>query len=247
VFFLIDNYLINMEVQNLAENENSLADLVAEYGIKVNNDLMYDLRFNETVRFSDGFISYFLPYPYWLKAIPLDNTNPITFKLNSILVPWGSSLTIAEQEVSAKGYTLTPLITTTPYSGVKTEAFVLDPAQQFSADNLGERTVAVSLQGENTGGIIVIGDSDFLANQTLQSNPENLVFGTNAISWLSDEESLGDIRIKAQPFGTFLFKSEDQPTQVKYVNMGLAFAVPVLVGSVRLFRRRKLSAQKYSS
>ncbi|MBN1162535.1 Gldg family protein [Patescibacteria group bacterium] len=245
VLFLIDNYMINMEVQNVSENANSLSDLVSEYGVTINKDLMYDMRFNETVRFSDGWLSYFLPYPYWIKTVPLDGTNPITFKIKSVLIPWGSSLSISEQEAKNKGYTVTKLLNTTPFAGVKTEGYILDPTQKFDTNNLGEKTAAVSLKAENGGSMIIFGDSDFLSNQNIQTSPENLFLGTNAISWLSEEESLGDIRIKERPFGTFFFESEDQPARIKYVNMGLAFIVPTLYGGMRLLKRKKLGGQKF--
>ena len=46
----------------------SFADFVSQYGVEVNNDLVFDMRSPETVHFSTGLGSVFRPYPYWMRS-----------------------------------------------------------------------------------------------------------------------------------------------------------------------------------
>jgi ABC-2 type transport system permease protein len=102
-----------------------------------------------------------------------------------------------------------------------------------------------TFEGQPVGRVVVVGDSDFLTDQFLRSLPENLVFGLNAVDWLSQTEALLDIRAKTPTPRPLVFESNVQMQMVKYVNL---IGVPlffVLLGAVRLFKRRSLSRSEY--
>jgi ABC-type uncharacterized transport system involved in gliding motility auxiliary subunit/ABC-type transport system involved in multi-copper enzyme maturation permease subunit len=249
VVFLLDSYNVSMQYQSVNQNANNIADVVAKYGVIANTNVLYDLRLSETVRFSDNVMSYLLPYPYWLRALPLDEQNSITLKIRSVTLPWVASLDINEEALNSAGYVATPLLHTTPFAGANTENVSLDPTQKFNSETLGEMDVALLLtpQQEDSaqGNIVVIGDSDFLTDQFVQSNPENLVFGMNLLSWLAEEDSLGDIRIKGQSNGLLLFNKESQPMYIKVVTMTFVVLVPSIFGGLRLRKRRNLAKKRY--
>ncbi len=75
--------------------ESGLGDLLAHYGVRVQNALALD-QLNATASFSSGFIRYSLPYPYWVKAVPdlLNKENPITNRLETLVLPWTAPLEV---------------------------------------------------------------------------------------------------------------------------------------------------------
>ncbi len=69
---------------------SGIEDLLAHYGVRVQNALAVDRAANATASFSSGYVRYTLPYPYWVKSVPdlLNAEHPITNRLESIVLPW---------------------------------------------------------------------------------------------------------------------------------------------------------------
>ncbi|MDC0449133.1 Gldg family protein [bacterium] len=246
VFLMADSYVISPELQHASVNASDAGALFSEIGIKVENNLIYDLQSQDTLRFGDGVVSYMLPYPLWVRALPGEEFSSVTHKVNYVSIPWGSSLSLSVPE----GYKVTNLLSTTQFGGANSE-FSIDPSQEFSRENLGQFVMAAAVeapldQAAPFGKMVIVGDSDFLSDGFIQNSPQNLMFGINAISWLSGDISFADIRIKAFDFGQFTFTSEDQPQKIKVYNMAAAFLVPVVFGGAILLRRKSLGKKKYS-
>ncbi|MFH1144494.1 MAG: Gldg family protein [Candidatus Eisenbacteria bacterium] len=74
--------------------ESGIEDLLAHYGVRVQQALVVDRALNAQASFSGGFIRYTLPYPYWPKMVPelLNAANPITNRLESLVFPWVAPL-----------------------------------------------------------------------------------------------------------------------------------------------------------
>lgn len=74
--------------------QSGLEDLLAHYGVRVQNALVLDRAANATASFSSGYVRYQLPYPYWVKAVPdlLNAEHPITNRLESVVLPWTAPL-----------------------------------------------------------------------------------------------------------------------------------------------------------
>ncbi len=252
VLFLLDAYLVNPQILNVTVNKGNLADLIKEYGVNLNEEMVYDLRANETIRLgSQGGFGFYLPYPFWLRA-QADEASPITSKIESIVIPWSGSLTLDEEKVKQGGFQTVKLLKTSKYAGVKTGNIIISPDKaDFSKENLKEYLLAVFLslpknsQEKPSGKMVVVADSDFLTDQFVSSSPENLAFGISAISLLSSAESLADIRIKQTAVKKLLFHSYLEPTLIKYTNMALAFILPAAFGLFRFYKRRSLRNQLY--
>ena len=74
--------------------QSGLEDLLAHYGVRVQNALVLDRAANATASFSSGYVRYQLSYPYWVKAVPdlLNAEHPITNRLESVVLPWTAPL-----------------------------------------------------------------------------------------------------------------------------------------------------------
>lgn len=73
---------------------NGYADLLASYGLAVKNNALLEPRHWQMVRFGNSFFP--TPYPYWINIDynTMSTSSPVTAKLQSISLPWTSSVEI---------------------------------------------------------------------------------------------------------------------------------------------------------
>ncbi len=251
---LIDSTRVNAQGLTVSLNENNFADFLEDYGVKVNKDITYDLRSNETVSFGGGFITYTLPYPLWVRALALDKTSPLAARVENLSLPWVSSIELNDEKIAKLDLAAKELYGTTKFGGRQTENFKVDPNTQYSSQNLGEQIMAVSLTRtidddqsttQRPFRLLVVGDSDFLTDQFTGPKYSNLAFGIEAISWLAEEESLAGIQLRSRKDRALVFENDTQKTLIKYGNMGLALVLPLAFGGFRMLRRKALRRARY--
>lgn len=251
VLFLIDTVNLTPEMMQAAVNEESFSDFLEEYGVGVQSNIVYDLSSNETVSFGGGTVNYFLPYPLWARVGSIDKTSPITSRIESIVLPWASSIKLDEGKVKENKFIASKLLSTTKFGGTQKGEFFITPDYPFSKENLTEQLMAVSLIGEGAGKdskatrMVVVGDSDFLTNQFVQNSLENLGLGLEAISWLGQEDSLAGIKLKQKSASQLIFENKTQVSFIKYGNMALALLLPIGFGAYRLMKRKNLKKFSY--
>ncbi len=225
-------------------------DLLKDAGVTVRSDIVYDLRSHQTVQMGSAFQMLLVPYPFWPMAVPA-SASPVVSRLDNVTIPWGSSLGLDEAALKQAGYVATPLLQTSKYAGAAPANSPLDPRASFPDTNLSPQLMAVALEGKRTGGktsrIIVAGDADFLMDGFIRNSPSNLGFALNALSWMTEQEALGDIQVKQRTAPRLIFASPAQQNMVQYGNLLLAAGLPILFGLSRLFRRRKLSKFTYET
>ena len=248
--FLIDPVIVSPQTLSAAPNKESLADFLKEnYGLKMNQNLVFDLKSNETVNFgSAGGFNYLMPYPFWIRAIKADQRSPIITKIESVVMPWASSISVDDDKVKKSGIVVTNLLETTKFGGAQKGTFSITPEQEFSKENLSRKIMAISLikSSENADEnarktrIVAVGDSDFLTDQFVKNSPQNLAFGTESLSWLAQEESLAGIQLKSRAERKLLFENNSQINAIKFGNMGAAFLIPLVIGVFRIYRRKRM-------
>lgn len=255
ILLFIDGMAVNPQFMTAAPNAENFSDFLKEYGVEVKQDMVYDLRSNENVNFGGGGggFGYVLPYPFWLRAGAASQSSPVTAKIGSMVLPWASSIQIDDAKLKEKGFTAAKLFATTKFAGSKADSVTLNPDQEFSQTGLGEKIMAASIESVNASAngkkarVIAVGSSNFLSDEFVQNSPENLAFGIQAISWLSQEESLAGIQLKQKAERRLQFENSTQVQMVKYGNMALAIILPLAYGSFRLIRRRNLRRLNYSN
>lgn len=252
VLFLSETMNANPQTMSSAPIQDNISAFLENYGISARQNVVYDLRSNETVSFGGGAISYLLPYPFWLRAVPADKTSQIVSQVDSVVLPWANSLSLNEDKIKEKGFSSQVLLKTTEYGGVLSgNSISLRPDQQFSQTGLGENNLAVSLISNNENEnkkktrIVAIGESDFLTDAFAQNFPESLAFATESLSWLAQEDSLAGIKLKQLEKRNLVFKDSSQSNFVKYGNMAFAFFVPLAFGAWRIWQRKNLRKKVY--
>jgi gliding-associated putative ABC transporter substrate-binding component GldG len=129
LLFLIDTIDINEGLQ-ASSFKPDIDDLLQHYGVKVEQNMVLD-RSNANAAFKSGFMTFRLPYPFWVKVIPegFYPANPAVSNLEALVLPWTSSLTVLEGKPDT--ITVTPLARSTPLSWIRQGFYSLDPQQRF--------------------------------------------------------------------------------------------------------------------
>ncbi|HZH80491.1 MAG TPA: Gldg family protein, partial [Gemmatimonadales bacterium] len=219
-------------------------ELLKPYGVSIATNLVYDLASNAQVGLPAQFGRIMVPYPFWLRAIST-RASPLNADLPGVLLPWASQIDTSH----AQAGTITPLLVTSRAGGAEQTTASISPDRQFSRDSLRSRIVALAVSplpsGTQRGRIVVVGTADFASDRYAGNSPENVVFVQNAIDWLAQDEALIAIRSKNRAPAPLVFTSIVKRSAVKYGNI---IGVPVLLivlGIVRLLRRRETTRRVY--
>ena len=172
---------------------SNLNVLLAEWGVEVKNDLLYDLKSHDTVSVGGGIVNYLLPYPLWVRALAASEVGWLN-NIQSIILPWTASVEEKQNKLPA-GAKTKDIFTTSDAAGTMEGAFDLDPQQNWSAANLTKKKVIVSVETDNTR-ILVVGNAEFVTASFALSNQSNAVMFINGLDWLAQDDVLSAIRAK---------------------------------------------------
>lgn len=240
-----------MVEQGLKTNKSdlSLNKLFAKYGLKVNQDLVADNR-SGMASFTQGFLSFSVPYPFWPKITKdgFNQNETAVSSLTSVLLPWVSSVEVIKAQDN-KSYS--KLAYTTPKAWNVTDNFNVTPNNLAAPTAQKEYAMAMSVSGkadfdsENQkdqflGKLIVVGDSDFVQENFLRQSPDNLTFFQNLVDSVSLDNALIEIRSKvvsSRPIKEGL--TDSTIAMIRYFNVFGVTVIVVAFGVIRYFSRRK--------
>jgi len=232
-----------------AKNDLGLNKILEAYGAKLNNNLILDVN-NGMASFSQGFVTFSTNYPYWPKVIKsgFDQNNPAVAKLESLVLPWASSIDINLDKT--KSLKVSYLAESSNRAMAVADDFNLSP--QAEIKNNAERkkfNLAVVLTGKfasvfnqpNTGAgrLVLVGDSDFINNNFLGNYPDNLVFFQNVIDSLTLGDDLISIRSKTVIERPIKEISESVKAGIRYGNIFGLTVIVIIFGLGRYFLRRR--------
>jgi len=252
VLWLLAPVRIDQQTLTASANLTGFEDLLASYGINLQTDLVYDLRSNEMVNFGGpGGVNFVVPYPFWPRVIT-QKTSPITAKIDSLVLPWASSLEVNADTLKSMGYMETDLMVTSKYAGKQVTNFNISPRQELDTNLIDERLMGVAITGSagangKMARMVVVGNADLLADGFVNNQPNNLGFGIEAVSWLGQEQSLAGIQLKTVVSHKMVFANSTDRNLVKYGNLAVVILVPGLYGLWRLYMRRNLRFRRYES
>lgn len=129
IVFLIDTVDIKEGLQ-ASPLKPGTDDLLEHYGIKVEENLLLDRSYVHAT-FRSGFMTFQVPYPFWVKVISrsFSPDNPAVSNLESLILPWTSTLKSLEEKTA--GITITTLAQSTPFSWTRKGFYILNPQQKF--------------------------------------------------------------------------------------------------------------------
>ncbi len=253
LFVMLDG--VNIE-QGLSAsvNDTGLNELLQKYGISVDENLVADQR-SGMASFSQGFFSFSTPYYFWPKIIGSGFASDYSAVsgLESVILPWSSSITLDKDKLAKTK--IVDLLVTTDKSWVEKDNFQIIPNKIVKpTTGLEKHVLAVSAIGELKnayftegqadtfqGKIIVIGDSDFVKDDFVKNNPDNLNLFLNLVDSLSLDDALISIRSKvatSRPIDDTKLDDAKRAT-LRYVNVFGVTIIVIIFGLARYYLRRR--------
>jgi len=111
---------------------SGMNELLARYGIDLGENLVLDARSHANAAFTQGFITFSLPYPYWVRVLE-ENTNPdnpVVSQLSGVVLPWTS--TVAAAAKVPDSVDVDTLLSTGTMAFTRTGTYDLNPQQRFT-------------------------------------------------------------------------------------------------------------------
>ncbi|MGA1842024.1 MAG: GldG family protein [bacterium] len=283
--YLLDQYLMRggngiflVDMVNLQEGRQLAAekvttninDMLAYYGVKLEPDLVLD-RSSSMAAFSGGFFHFQVPYPFWPKVTKegFDESNPMVSKLESITLPWTSSVEVQDKVIEEKGLQKTILAKTTPHGWTQKGRFDLNPQQRFNfkSTDFQQIPLAVMVSGffesfyanreapkkdeekltksAQETHIVVVGNSRFIQDDFLGRFPENAAFFLNIVDWLTMGDALIGIRTREKTERPLPELSDEKKALIRYINIFGVSVLVILFGLIKFILRRRKRFASY--
>ncbi len=153
--------------------QSGIEDLLAHYGVRVQNALVLDRTANATASFSSGYVRYQLPYPYWVKAVPdlLNAEHPITNRLESVVLPWTASLEL-DVEI-APGDPLGHIEELAEQQREAQREFARQLGMEIEEEGDGAGDEAATVDGEGDSGENAMPDAELYAHVLARTSPSS--------------------------------------------------------------------------
>lgn len=227
-----------------------LERLLESYGATINPDLVMDRQSSAiNVQRQAGFFRVLeaIEYPF-LPIVTSFSDNAMVRRLGELRLFFASSIDTTNVP---EGVTAEPLAFSTPYSGLQTGFFMLQP--QFAQDrdlNEGPFTLGVAYKGNlpspygiepavSESRMVVFSDGDFVDESLVGPIPSSIEAVLNMVDWLVLDEGILAIRSKKidpRPLDPI---DDSLKAPIKYFTLLFPPFLVVLVGLFR-WRRRKM-------
>ncbi len=205
-----------------------LANLLQKYGLTVGNDLVAD---------KDNHLVGLAPTSPLLVQYP---AHQITQGLDGYLTffPLARSLQIKESRLTDTWAT-EPILTTGPNSWAETNLEQLSQLEyNEGVDTPGPIHIGAAAHDRESGTrMVVFGSADFISNQNLLDEVANRDLFMNAVNWLTEDESLLNVRPK-ETTNRRLFLTPFQSNVVIFTSLMVIPLAVLAVGTAVWWKRR---------
>lgn len=270
VAFLLNRAEADLQQRFGQPVDNGLSDLLEQYGLRINADLVRDIQCANIsiVQQQFGFsIQSQVPFPYLPLVSKFSTDNMMVKDLKGVVLFFASSIDTVR--AAERGLTGEILMRSSTQSGRRREDeyYILDPLQRFSKEEFTEQELPLAavmtgkfsslyagkpVPGDSTGTapppiasgaetrILLVGDGEFARDQYL-GNRDNLTIFANIVDYLVDDAGLITIRSKEAGLPPLEPVSDAMKKFLKYGNLA---APPLLVLAFGLARWRMRRARK---
>lgn len=242
VLFMSNPVSVNSQTFAATNNENSLREIFSELGVTINQNLVYDLENNNLVN-----AGYLFPinYPLWITSSATSEDLSVLKDVDQVSYLWGSDISIDNAKLGEAR--LYRLLETSDDSNVQTNGgYNLAPDQNWgSKEGDGSRTLAVALEKNNGGKLIVVGDSKLFTDDFgLIQMGENLAFGISSIEWLSGSDSIANIQAKVRAAPSISLSAE-RATALSVIGIAFPIILIITIGGFRFYLRKRKQEKKF--
>lgn len=148
LILLIDPVKIQQGQLQALNIKTNMGDLLNQYGLKMEDGLVVDVRSNEMGAFSMGYVTYQTSYPYWPKVPKgyFSQDNPAVSQLETLVLPWTASVKYLEDRENISGQILAR---SSEFAYTMKEPYNLNPQQPWKRDpsEMSSLPLAASVSG----------------------------------------------------------------------------------------------------
>ncbi|SHF37743.1 ABC-type uncharacterized transport system involved in gliding motility, auxiliary component [Caldanaerobius fijiensis DSM 17918] len=218
--------IIMMGAENGPLTQKSINELLSQWGVKVQNDVVVDPGRNY-------FMNALSPVPeYKFHTI----TNKLDFANFAMVMPSSRSITYPEK--SSGDILVEPLLATSDKAWGETN-FTKKQATYDNKDIKGPLTLGVAISNKKTGMKIVVLGNDLIATDNVIGLEANKDFLMNCANWMADKTS--QISIRAKSLGlTQIFLTGNEAKLIFYSTVVVVPLIMWILGGFIWFRRRAL-------
>ncbi len=247
LILLVDTFDLEEGALGAVPVEHGLGALLASWGVEIPRKAVADAGSNAPVSFSSGFMRFRLPYPFWPAVLPerFDAGNPVTERLESLVLPWTSPVLTSAGKPA--GLTHTVLATTSDKGHLAAEPFDFSPTREIHDLAVGQaarQPLALLVEGTFPAGTargtaLIVGTSRFLRDEHLEQFPANALVPLNAVDWMAQGSPLIGIRTRGSSDRPLPELTERARALIRFLNIFAAAGLLSLIGMVRLSLRRR--------
>lgn len=243
VLFLASGVSVSPQSLSAQKSQSTIPNFLSDYGVTLNNDLVYDLQLAEILNFSDqNGRRYLSQYPYWIRSLPATNDFAPLSTVKSVSLGWPSSLTLSTRD----GITQKTLLTTGVNAGKTDNVFSISPQSINTLTPNGQKIPLATLIEKGDIRLVIVGSSTLANDQFLQNNPDNVAFLSNVIDYLAADKDLAAIPSKSTGRAVFEFKNSIDIFLVQYGNLLIPPFAVISFAVFYLRRRRLLTKRVYA-
>jgi ABC-type uncharacterized transport system involved in gliding motility auxiliary subunit len=229
----LDRVEVNQGMTATKNEETGLEKILADYGIKIGNGIVTSKN-GAMASFRTPNGNYLVRYPYWLQipASQIEGTNPVLSGMSMLLMPWVSPLELSGEAKQ--------LFWSDSSGQVDDSLTDISPGKiKESAD--GEKSYPLAAMRNDKIKLVVVGDKDFVSDQFVTNNQQNLALALNLTDYLLGDSGLFEIRNKSISSSPIRLVNDSIRHVIKYGNMAMPIVLLVIIYlSISWKRKRSL-------
>ncbi|PIR42229.1 hypothetical protein CO058_01550 [candidate division WWE3 bacterium CG_4_9_14_0_2_um_filter_35_11] len=232
ILYMPDLIQIDLQTTSASKNEEINGDLFNEFGIKVNPDLVYDLRSNVPTQVGTESGVIVVSYPFWtVGVLSSENTKELP---GTAIFPWSSSLEITSPDWET-------LYSTSVFGNKQIGTFNIGLEQNLSETDLQTiPLVAISgISDKDKGIMIVAGTTRMFDNQFVSQSRENALLATSLFEKLASEKNFSQISAKNILGSQFKSTTNLQKDLVNYGSPAASLLLLIMIGIARYTKKKR--------
>ncbi|GIW64289.1 MAG: hypothetical protein KatS3mg092_0222 [Patescibacteria group bacterium] len=237
--FFVDGVWVDKNSLYVSKANHNLNGLLADYGVKVNENLILSLA-SEMVNFGSTNYQFITNYPYWIKTNNFNKKYSLFSNVNILTFPWVSSVDFQKNGSFEKEVLVSSIDKSWQQKYSTSSAMIVSPENIIkpSASDLKTFPLIAGLKKNNQLKIVVIPSSRFVYDQFSSQN-NNLEFVFNLVDNMISSGALSGIKSRSVNFYTLPALSDNQKDIVRYSSILLLPVIFGFYGFLRIFKRAK--------
>ncbi|MFA6250229.1 MAG: GldG family protein [Candidatus Shapirobacteria bacterium] len=228
----ISRVAVDSGMQAKVNEESDLEKVLKEYGVEIEPKLVMD-QSSAVANFRTQQGMFITQYLYWMTVKPenIDNSIPATSGISNVLLPWVSPIKISGKNRS--------ILKSSQYNQLDETLTDLAPNSTKRIREVKDKQTVAAIESEDKK-IAVVSSDDFIKDQFVYNNQQNLALALNLVDYLSASSDLLTIRSKNIKSSPIVVADDGTRIMIKVVNMVVPMIL-IITGAIiyRIIRSKR--------